>query len=188
MKEQAQNFVSEYSSKTTIGDLNEMISKFEKLSIEEQYKILCDDARKYEGRAILPQGNLSWSYLFTGDGRKNRGIGIIEILNNKFPEGITMLASPERCEIPQALYRNLISYQPDEVGGRNGWTKLVEDTSIFKDENGEIDSKKIVDYLSNPDVDFRHRDYNLIFDHLDPDEDRKRNNENYRRKTSIKCI
>ena len=65
----------------------------------------------------------------------------------------------------------------------DGYDNLVTETNIFKDKYGEIDSKKIVEYWSNPRMDFPYRQmhYEEIFRYLDPDTDRARNNWNYAR-------
>ena len=178
MTEQGKNFIDYFNS--TKDDLDKKIEKFEELSIDDQYEILCMVAEE------KISSDFHWLFNNSGGYNEKHGVGIINIFNNKFPEGIVhMDAYRERGrEIPVELYRKMISYEPDERAegkiAKKGWLKLVENTNIFKDKDGKIDKNKIVEYLSDPMVEINpYHEYDMLFEYLDPEVDRKRNNENY---------
>lgn len=149
------------------SNIDEKIAQFRKVTIDEQYKVLCDVAS--EGYS----NNKRWLFSNNWVNNKEHGIGIIDILNYKFPEGIENLKDINSIEIPKELYFNLTSYQPyNYENKKDGWVQLIENTNIFKDKNGEIDKNKIDEYLSNPDV--RVNNYSTIFKYLDLNEDRKK--------------
>ena len=151
----------------------EIIRKFNNdLPLEEQYEVLLEAAKSI-GADGEPETNYNFFFKFNENSR------ILEILNNQFPHGIKnpneFNYGDEKHEsvMPFELYSNLLTFIP----GYQAYSKLVEETTIFKDETGRIDRRKIIEYWSDTDIKiiYKEKYFEEIFKYLDPDTDRNRN-------------
>ena len=148
----------------------EIISKFNALPLEEQYEVLLEAAKSI-GADGEPETNYNFFFKFNENSR------ILEILNNQFPHGIknpnefNYGDKKHESVMPFELYSNLLTFIP----GYQAYSKLVEGTTIFKDEMGRIDRRKIIEYWLNPKISRYYKEENLnnVFDFLDPDKDRE---------------
>lgn len=166
MTEQGNEFIEKVGNIGYIdkSNLDEIIPQFQKLSLEDQYEILCR-----ESKDILPRITGDWHWIFCNNGLfdvKNTGTGIIDILNYKCPKGSTI------GDLPKKIYLKLSSY--------GNLSELIGNLEVFKDEEGKIDKKGILKYLSEPFIELHGTDDEYkVLDYFDPDEDRKRNNRSY---------
>lgn len=163
MREEAQKFIDEEKDNIGYGEkLDGAISRFEELSIEAQYEILMGTLKK-----SIEKVNAKWIFHNEGGPNKNKGCGIINILNSKFPIGTSF---KEIIYNNEELYINLPSYQPHQKGGLSS---ILGELNIFKDENGNLNKETIIKYLSDPRVEIYGEYMSDIFKYLDKDSDRK---------------
>lgn len=166
MTEKVDKFIESQRDNIKYGEkLDEAITAFESLSIDEQYEIL----KIYLDRRKMDV-NLHWLFNNSGGANKNHGIGIINILNSKFPNGTNL----EELQINNPkLYKEMIGLQPRDKGGISS---VIGELDIFKDNDGNLNKKSIIKYLADPTVKMGKEDLKDIFKYIDPNEDRKRNN------------